>query len=196
MSRLSVDPATLDAMVLDTEDSAWAWERLVSSAGGLSAWQTAVQQREHVDQFAQRIRESPWLAKVLLHLRRVGRTLLVPSGSILHVWEGNTLLAETLGGETAQPATPITLSWGQVLSVKVAVGRSICLQPSSAAESIAVFAFSKGVEQALPQCEWTLETEEAPVLLIGCLTDHSAPTLLETLPRSRSFAGILLEETT
>lgn len=194
MSPLPLDPATLDAMVLHTEDSVADWEALVRSAAGLPAWQTAVQQREQIDHMAERLRKSPWLATVLLPLRRAARALRSPPDFVLQVWEGPALLAETLGATVPRSVEPVTLSWGQVISVRVPVGRSICLQPSNIGEPFAVFALSKGIEHALPHCEWTLERNEAPVLLIGCMTDRPATTLFETLPCSRSFAGILLEE--
>ena len=76
----------------------------------------------------------------------------------------------------------------------VPVGHSICIQSSAAEEPISVFAISNGIEQALPQCEWMLEAGEAPVLLVGCLTESPAQTLGEALSQSRSFAGIVLKE--
>lgn len=194
MSSPRLDPATLDAMVLDSEDGSWAWEELVRSDTGTNAWHAAMHRREQLDEIAERIRERPWLARMLLQLRQMGRSLQHRPNFRLEAWEGQQLFAQTLGATSTQPAQPVELLWGQVVSTRVPVGQSICLQSSATEALIVVFAMSRGTEQPLPQCEWTLEPGESPVLLVGCLTDSAAPTLLDTLSRSRSFAGILLEE--
>ncbi len=190
MSPSKPDAATLDAMVLGgVEDDLEAWEWLVSAPDGDEVWASASRQRRSIDRVAMAIHGRPWLARITSSVlaRRIGiRTPLLESIFVAPALE--FALRETDAG-----AEPIIVEWGRVAVRPVRLGRTIGLRASEPAADVRFFyRWREGDDELFSG--WTLESGEAPVLLLACLDARDASTVERAMATAAAVAGVLLVE--
>lgn len=190
MSPSKPDAATLDAMVLGgVEDDPEAWEWLVSAPDADEAWGSASRQRRSIDRVAMAIQGRPWLARITSAIlaRRFGTgTPLLESIFVVPALE--SALRETDAG-----AEPIIVEWGRVAVRPVGLGQTIGLRAREPVADVRFFYRWREGDGELSG-GWTLESGEAPVLLLACLDARDASTVERAMATAAAVAGVLLME--
>lgn len=190
MTPSKPDAATLDAMLLGgVEDDLEAWEWLVSASGADAVWANAARQRQSIDGVALAILGRPWLARITSFiLRRRARTEAPLLESVFVV---PTL--ETALRETDAEAEPVIAEWGRLDVRAVRLGQTVDLGVRASPANVRFFYRWREGEGELSS-GWTLESGEAPVLLLACLDARDASTVEHAMASAASVAGVLLVE--
>jgi len=190
VSPIKPDAATLDAMVLGgVEDDLEAWEWLVFAPDADEVWASASRQRRSIDRVAMAIQGRPWLARITSSIlaRRLGtRTPLLES-----VFMGSAL--EFALRETDAGAEPIIVEWGRVVVRPVRLGQTIGLRAREPVVDVRFFYRWREGDGELSG-GWTLESGEAPVLLLACLDARDVSTVERAMATAAAVAGVLLVE--
>lgn len=187
----NIDPVTLDRMVTGTDspEDADAWTALVSMPNAAARWDQAVADRKRVDDLARLVQGHPFLASLLLGVRRAGRRMGMLDLPLLDVQAGPDLVAATLG-EPVPQAVP--LEWGQVRVLEVAIGEVVTIHRPSGTRLL--FSYHRG-EDELPSGRWRMEAGDAPVFVMVSMEEEEAPTnLAEILRCGGPVAGLVLVE--
>jgi len=190
VSPIKPDAATLDAMVLGgVEDDLEAWEWLVFAPDADEVWASASRQRRSIDRVAMAIQGRPWLARITSAIlaHRLGiRTPLLES-----VFVGSDL--EFALRETDAGAEPIIVEWGRVVVRPVRLGQTIGLRAREPVVDVRFFYRWREGDGELSG-GWTLESGEAPVLLLACLDARDVSTVERAMATAAAVAGVLLVE--
>lgn len=190
MTPSKPDAATLDAMVLGgEEDDLEAWEWLVSAPDADAVWAGASRQRRSIDHVAIAIQGRPWLARLtsfILRHRAGTESPLVES-----VFVVPTL--ETALRETDAEAEPVLVEWGRLDVRAVRLGQTVDLRVRASPANVRFFYRWREGEGELSG-GWTLESREAPVLLLACLDAFDTSTVEQAMASAVSMAGVLLVE--
>lgn len=190
MSPSKPDAATLDAMVLggvEDDPEAWAW--LVSTPDADEAWANAARRRRRLDRVATAIQGRPWLARLTSSI--LARRPVAGAPALESVFVVGAL--EAALRETDEEAEAIVVEWGGVITRSVQVGQTLGLRMQPPAANVRCFYCWRGGEGELSG-GWTLEPNEAPVLLLACLDASDASTVDRAVVTAEAVAGVLLME--
>ncbi|HET7503073.1 MAG TPA: hypothetical protein VFK02_18760 [Kofleriaceae bacterium] len=177
-------------MILGGEDeNLEAWEWLVAAPDADTVWASASRQRRSIDRVAIAIQGRPWLARITSFIlaRRAGTEAPLPE-SLFVVHNLETALRET-----GADAEPIVVEWGQLEVRTVRRGQTVDLRVRASPANVRFFHRWREGEGELFS-GWTLESGEAPVLLLACLDSRDTSTVEHAMASAASMAGVLLVE--
>lgn len=190
MTPSKPDAATLDAMILGgVEDDLEPWEWLVSAPDADAVWASASRQRRSIDRVAIVIQGRPWLARITSFIlaRRAGTEVPL----LESVFVVPTL--ETALRETDAEAERVIVEWGRLDVRAVRLGQTVDLRVRASPANVRFFYRWREGDGELSS-GWTLESGEAPVLLLACLDARDASTVEHAMASAASMAGVLLVE--
>jgi hypothetical protein len=196
MKRSTPDAATLDALVLGTDEAGdqAAWEWLVVTPGSGDRWAEAVARHAEMDRFAAALMAHPWLALALARMRKLGRAVAAWRLEVVAV-KDEEAWAASLGPSSEGPTLLARPSWGRLEPVTVGLGTIVELRPAGhPVQGVRFFYKSQQGEGSVPEGRWRLEPGEAPVMLVAREDGSSAGTLDEVFAGGAAVAGILLLE--
>lgn len=157
MTRRQPDPAALDAMVLGTDGDEHLddWRDLLASPDADAVWQAAVERREKIDAVARALRAAPWMAPIVLHMRRAMRRR--PLASLGVGLRFGSPLAATLAEEGRIEVTP-----GAVVVLDVPIGRDVSIELPTGAT---LRRETSSGSEAFPYAGWAMERGDGVVVL-------------------------------
>ncbi len=182
--RAPPDPLTLDAMVLGTDgdEDLGAWEKLLASPDASTIWGAAVERRRRVDALASVIARQPWLASMMLGWRRAMRR-----APMLASWSAEVRFASPLAATLAPPdQRGLALKPGATEVLEMALGETVnvTLPPGATLRQVT----SHGVQPA-SLSGWTMDADEAPVVLVATRSGDVVPIATLILIESEKIAG-------